>query len=260
VAERSRDLVALFDRAGASLAGNFTARRARRRMEAWAREVIERIRAGRLCPGEGAAAGVIAWHRSSGRLLAPEVAAVELLNVLRPTVAVSVYIALAAHALHEFPWARVELEKGDGEAAERFVQEVRRYYPFFPALFARVRRAFLWSGHRVRVGARAVLDIPGTNRDPRTWSEPDRFDPERFRDGTSAFGFGFVPQGGGDAASGHRCPGESIAVSLTIAALEWLVRRMRYEVPPQDLSIDRSRMPALPRSRFAMSRIETAGP
>jgi fatty-acid peroxygenase len=248
----------MFDRAGASLAGHLAARRARQRAETWARGVVACIRSGRLLPAEGTAATTIAWHRESGRLLEPAVAAVELLNVLRPTVAASVYIALAAHALHEHPAARLEVEKGDRAAAERFVQEVRRFYPFFPALFARVRRSFAWGDYHLRAGTRAVLDIPGTNRDPRVWDEPDRFDPERFRDRVVG-GFDFIPQGGGDPASGHRCPGEGIAVSLTMAALEWLVHRMRYEVPEQDLSIDRSRMPALPRSRFVMARIETAG-
>ncbi len=44
------------------------------------------------------------WHRDPyGNLLDPGVAAVELINILRPTVAVARYVAFAAVALHEFP-------------------------------------------------------------------------------------------------------------------------------------------------------------
>ena len=35
-------------------------------------------------------------------MLDPRIAAVELLNILRPTVAVSVFITFTAHALHQF--------------------------------------------------------------------------------------------------------------------------------------------------------------
>jgi fatty-acid peroxygenase len=41
-------------------------------------------------------------------------------------------------------------------------------------------------------------------------------------------------------------------------ALELLARRMAYEVPPQDLAIDRTRLPALPRSRFVMRAVRAA--
>src|SRR3546814_9974873 len=66
-------------------------------------------------------------------MLSPRVAAVELLNILRPTVAVSVFITFTAHALHQLPACRQNLQADDGYL-ECFVQEVRRFYPFFPAV------------------------------------------------------------------------------------------------------------------------------
>lgn len=39
----------------------------------------------------------------------------------------------------------------------------------------------------------------------------------------------------------------------TIVAI--LAREMTYTVPPQDLTIDLARMPALPRSRFVMANV-----
>jgi fatty-acid peroxygenase len=47
-----------------------------------------------------------------------------------------------------------------------------------------------------------------------------------------------------------------VAISLMMLALDWLLHRMRYEVPPQDLELDMSRLPALPRSGFVVSEVQ----
>lgn len=98
-----------------------------------------------------------------------------------------------------------------------------------------------------------MLDIFGTNRDPRSWTEPDAFRPERFLEG-EASAWNFTPQGAGDPASGHRCPGEPITLELMTRALRLLTREMAYEVPPQDLTVDLRRMPAGPVSGFVLGR------
>ena len=43
-------------------------------------------------------------------------------------------------------------------------------------------------------------------------------------------------------------------------AVSLLINTMRYEVPEQDLSIDYSRMPAVPRSRFVIRHVERIRP
>src|SRR3546814_15474251 len=96
-------------------------------------------------------------------MLSPRVAAVELLNILRPTVAVSVFITFTAHALHQLPACRQNLQADDGYL-ECFVQEVRRFYPFFPAVMAHVRRDFEWKGYRFPRGRRVVLDLRSEER------------------------------------------------------------------------------------------------
>lgn len=135
VGRRTRELTALFDYAGSVGPKHLWSRLARKRADRWAEGIIGQIRSGRLHPPKPTAANVIAWHRDlDGELLSPHVAAVELLNVLRPTVAVAVYITFAAHALHEHPECRQNLEAGDDRYAELFVQEVRRFYPSSPPL------------------------------------------------------------------------------------------------------------------------------
>lgn len=249
-AKRTRDVVALFDQAATLGVGHLKARLARRRSERWLAALIEDTREGRVFPADVSALAVIAGHRdASGDLLPPRIAAVELLNVLRPTVAVSVYIVFVAHALHLFP-KRVP-ESANGDCAARFVQEVRRLYPFFPALIARTRRAFRWRGVAFPKGRRVLLDLHGTNRS-ESWSDPEEFRPERFID-TPCNPFMFIPQGGGDHHRHHRCPGEPITLALMKVALRLLTSRIAYEVPPQDLRIDRTRLPALPMSRFRIN-------
>jgi fatty-acid peroxygenase len=249
---RARDLAALFDLAGSAL-GQLRARRARARSEAWAAEWIERIRAAGAQQLDRPALRIASHRDADGALLPARIAAVELLNLMRPTVATSVYVVFAAHALHFDPAARDALRGGSDAFAECFVQEVRRFYPFFPAVAALVREDFRWGGFDFLAGTRTLLDLYGTNHDARIWKDPEVFRPERFLE-RAAGPFELVPQGGGEPL-GHRCPGEAIVLALLRVALDFFVRRMEYTMPAQDLEIDRTRLPALPRSRFVISDV-----
>lgn len=259
---RTRELTALFDAAGTVGPRHWWARLARNRADRWIAGVIARVRAGELKPPEDSAAHVIAWHRElDGRLLPPRTAAVELLNVLRPTVAVAVYIVFVAHALHEHRECRERIAGGGAAEGydELFSQEVRRFYPFFPSVIARVAQGFEWHGCRFPAGRRVILDLYGTNHDPRAWDSPEEFRPERFL-AWNRSPFNFVPQGGGDHSEHHRCPGEWIAIELMKQAAGLLARRLTYDVPEQDLRIDYGRLPALPRSRFVIRNVRSKTP
>ena len=254
VGRRAAELTALFDYAGSVGPKHWWSRLSRRRSESWIEGIVEQIRTGDLSPPEGSAARVIAtWRDQDGALLSPRIAAVELLNILRPAVAVSVFVVFAAHALHRFPACRRELQTG-GDYPELFVQEVRRFYPFFPAVMARTRHKFEWNGYRFPGGRQVMLDLYGTNRDPRTWDAPEEFRPERFRrwDGNP---FNFIPQGGGNHDLNHRCPGEWITIELMKVSCEFLAANIEYDLPDQDLQIDVTRLPAVPKSRFVMCNV-----
>jgi fatty-acid peroxygenase len=257
VAQRTHQLTALFEHAGEVGPSHWGARLARWRSEHWAQEWIEAMRAGKLDPPARSALRVIARHRDAdGQLLAPRTAAVELLNVLRPTVAVAVYLTDIAHALHAHPDCREGLERGGDRYLDWFVQEVRRFYPFFPSAVARVRHAFEWDGWRFPRGWRALLDLHGIDHDPRIWGDAESFRPERFGERLPGV-FELVPQGGGDPWIDHRCAGELITIELMKRTARFLVREVAYDVPEQDLRVDERRPPALPRSRFVVSRVRT---
>jgi fatty-acid peroxygenase len=250
VPARTRQLVALFDEAASW--HHLHARNARKQAEAWGAQLVEQARAGTLASARGRPLEAIARHRDAdGALLAPRVAAVELLNLLRPTLAVSVFIVFAAHALHEYPRCLALLKSGEPGAVECFVQEVRRFYPFFPAVAARARDEFEWHGYSFRQGQRVLFDLYGTNHDARVWEAPEEFRPERFRERQPG-PYEYVPQGGGDPNVQHRCPGEGVVLAVMKVSVEYLARRLGYDVPAQDLRVDFQRLPALPRSHFIM--------
>ena len=253
--QRAREFNAMIDGAGAVGPRNWWGLLLRRRTERWMREIIEKVRAGTLEVPEEGAAHVIAHHRDAeGRLLDVDVAAVELLNVLRPTVAIARFVTFAALALHEHPESQPKLQAAEAAYREWFVQEVRRFYPFFPFIGGRVRQPFDWRGHHFARGAWVLLDLYGTDHDERIWNEPQVFRPERFEDWDGS-AFNFIPQGGGDHYTGHRCAGEWITIELMKTAVGLLTGSMQYDVPEQDLRIPRSRMPTLPKSQFVISNV-----
>jgi fatty-acid peroxygenase len=255
VQDRTGELAAMIDGAGSFGLRNWHAQRLRDRSERWIQEIIQDVRTHKLEVREGTPAHTIAWHRDlHGELLSTSVAAVEMLNLLRPTVAVANYVVFAAMALRGYPEYRRRLMSGDHEYLVWFVQEVRRFYPVFPLVGGCVLQEFDWRGHPFPKGTWVLLDLYGTNHDPRIWDEPHAFRPERFRDWNEN-AFELIPQGGGDYATNHRCAGEWLTIELLKQAVRLLTTSIRYDVPMQDLRYSLSRMPALPKSHFVISNV-----
>jgi fatty-acid peroxygenase len=257
--KRARDFERMVDSFGGVGPRLWLGKAARARAEAWIAGVLSDVREGRLQPPVDSAAYVFAKHRGADDEPLPlRVAAVELINVLRPTVAISWYIAFAAHALHANPECRQRLQEPqafepDGYA-QRFVNEVRRFYPFTPFLGAKARQAFDWQGHHFEPGQLVLLDIYGSLHDPELWPNPDRFDPDRFRE-RQPTAYDFIPQGGGPAL-GHRCAGEWLTLQTLTLVVKLLSTRLDYQlVPGQDLSFELSRMPTRPKSGVVLTGV-----
>lgn len=255
---RTQDLEALIDSAGRVGPGYWRGVLARRRAERRLGRLVQGVR-DQTAPTSSEVLERLAAHRDEpdGAPLPPRVAAVELLNLLRPVVAIERYITFAALALHENPAWRERLRGGTDHDRERFVQEVRRRYPFFPAVAAVTDAPVTLAGQDIPHRCRVVLDLYGTDRDPRTYPHPERFDPDRFE--AMPGEFAFIPQGGGDPALGHRCPGEPLTVDVMKAAVGMLVDELDYEVPPQDLRVSTRRMPTGPASGFLITRVRSRG-
>lgn len=255
VAQRSREIRAMIDHAGIVRSRSPWTQHLRNRSEAWARDLVERTRRGELRPDEGSALAIVARHTDAdGDRLDLSEAGVELLNVLRPTVAVGRFIVFGVHALIENTRWREAFAAQEEADLEPFVQEVRRFYPFFPAAGARTCEGFRWHGHSFEAGDWVLLDLYGTNHHPRLWEAPEAFRPERFR-GWRGNPYTLIPQGAGDFETGHRCPGEWLTIALMKEAMRSFSRGIRYEVPMQDLSINLGTMPALPKSGLVIDEV-----
>lgn len=253
VADATTRLAAMIEGAATLGPRHWRARLGRRREERLLEDLVATLRAEGREDAADHPLNVIARHREEGRRLDPPVAAVELLNLLRPTVAIARYIAFAAHALACHASAADDCRNGDESDVGNFVREVRRLYPFFPMIAARVRRDFTWRGHRFPATRRVLLDLYGTGRHPTLWPEPERFDPGRHV-GRTPGPFDLIPQGGGDHWTGHRCAGEWMTIELTAGAVRLLAREMAYDVPPESLTVDHS-IPAVPANGFVIRRV-----
>jgi fatty-acid peroxygenase len=178
---------------------------------------------------------------------------VELLNVICPTTAIAHFLCFFVLALRDFP-AYQHQPAEDPAMLDAFAHELRRFYPFTPFLGARCRKAFSWRGARLEEGQLVILDVYGTLHDPRLFSEPERFLPERFL-GREPTPFDLIPQGGGDFAAGHRCAGEWLTIETLKQGMRILRERLSYELPAQDLGFSLATVPAVPRSGVVLTQV-----
>lgn len=235
----SHRLATIVDGFGAAGSAYARAWAARQRSDRWARHLVDDVRAGRAEAPEGTVLAVTA-----GSDLPSRVAGVELLNVLRPTVAVAWPGTFLARELATYPqWRPLLDDDSGGERRVAFGHEVRRTCPFVPALAGRAIRETELDGVTIAAGDRIVLDVPGTMQDPDWWREPDQFLPERFAD-VMPDPFAFLPQGGGDPHDGHRCPGETLTVRI-LAETARVLAGLDLE-PVGNPAHDPTRIPTLP--------------
>ncbi|CAM5650276.1 fatty-acid peroxygenase [Streptomyces avidinii] len=262
--EIAEDCVAMVD--GFATAGprHVRARHARRRQERALAAAVTDLRlsghgphpdgilsASRHAAAAGSPLEAVALYREpDGTLLDPHTAAVELLNVIRPTVAIAWFAVFAAHALHRHPGRHEQLRTGGAAHARAFAHEVRRFYPFVPFIGGLAARDLSFAGDELPAGTLLLLDVYGHHHDPELWERPYHFDPGRFL-GREPGRDELIPQGAGDPRTGHRCPGEDLTISL-IAALGPALADLDFVVPQQDLSIPLTRIPTRPRSGFAI--------
>ena len=228
----------------------------RKLTDRWCAKVIREQRAGKRHAPEGTSLYEWARHRElDGKLLDDKTAGIELQNTFRPHIAVARFAAFAVKALYENPdWReRIQAETAergtlvDGRLATAFAQEVRRVYPFVPMLPAFASKDFEFQGEQVKEGQWVMIDILNTDTDPQAWERPDEFDPTRFLDVDYEQIDAFIPQGGGKVETGHRCPGEKIAVS-SLATMISAVCEPGVTISPEGLDFPWTTMPTKPRS------------
>jgi cytochrome P450 len=115
---------------------------------------------------------------------------------------------------------------------DQVLHEALRLYPPLPVILRRASRDHQLLGQPIPKHAPVYVFPAFSHRDPRCWTEPDRFDPERFgpaRDESRKAPFAWVPFGGG----AHMCLGLHFAEMQVKAVLVPLLRRWRLSVRPR---------------------------
>lgn len=117
------------------------------------------------------------------------------------------------------------------ELHQRAFDEALRLETPVPYIPRRVVKPVEFAGHALPIGTHVTVVPDYTHRDPRRWTRPEAFDPDRFspeRAEHKRHPYAFVPYGGG----AHLCIGRPFAYMLAKAFLHQLVRRYRFREPP----------------------------
>jgi cytochrome P450 len=108
--------------------------------------------------------------------------------------------------------------------AKKAFEESLRWDSTVQTFFRTTTRDVEFGGMTIPEGAKVLLFLAAANRDPRKWSEPERFDIDRSASGHVGFGFGI-----------HQCLGQMVARlegELVLAALVKRVRAIRLAGQP----------------------------
>lgn len=130
---------------------------------------------------------------------------------------------LATHPEHQ----RRLREEGPSSAAwGPTLREALRLYPGAPYLDRRVEQPTEVGGHALEPGTILVVAPYLIHRDPRFWSDPSAFQPERFAHGEEPLAW--MPFGVGP----RRCLGEHFAMAVLRAVLPRVIERFELEPLP----------------------------
>lgn len=256
VKERAEDLSTMVNSFASVGIEYFKGKTARSRTERWIKTIIEDVRSGKLKAEGNSPLHIIAFHTESDRtVMDSEMAAIELINIIRPIVAIAAYISFIALALYKHPECKMKLASRDEGYSQKFVDEIRRYYPFSPFIGARAKKDFLYHEYKFNTRMLVLLDLYGTDHDMRIWQNPYEFNPDRFTDRHGSL-FDFMPQGGGDVNTTHRCPGEGFTVEIMKVSTDFLVNRIDYTVPEQNMGYNLHRIPTFVESGFIINNVK----
>ncbi len=154
---------------------------------------------------------------------------VTLLLAGHETTATSVAWAIERLVRHPDKLARLTAEIDEGESDEYMqavVHETMRVRPVVPLVVRVLKEPLRVGEHELPIGTRVAPSIWLTNRDPRTYEDPQEFRPERFLDRQPET-FSWIPFGGGI----RRCIGASFALLEMKLMLRTILGEMEPSLP-----------------------------
>jgi len=125
---------------------------------------------------------------------------------------------------------------------EHAIQEALRLHPPLILLMRKVMFDFEYKGFTVPAGKLVGVSPAVSNRMPECFPDPDRFDPDRYKEGREEDRqlFAWIPFGGGR----HRCVGSAFAMMQLKAIFSDLLRHFEFDLaqPPESYRNDHSKM------------------
>ena len=204
---------------------------------------------------------VLAARTAEGKAMAPEHATKEMHHVVLAGTIVFAELAamvleLSRHpAMREKLVAEVRAAAPSGPVApvqlrampylDQVVMEVKRTCPNVPVIFGRARADVRIGDATIPAGWNVMLALGAHNMN-RVFTEPGTFDPDRFgteRAEQNRHPHAFAPQGAGSVLAGHKCAGYDYSTVFMQLFAVLLARGYTWEVPPQDLSMNRALVP-----------------
>jgi cytochrome P450 len=127
------------------------------------------------------------------------------------------------------PWVTYE-NQDRLETLTHCIHETLRLYPPLSTIPRVATRDFEYEGFAISQGSLVTIYPIHTHRMPEWWTDPERFDPDRFSLGRQEHRRHthlWIPFGGG----AHMCLGLRFAELQTRCLIHQLVRRVRWEIP-----------------------------
>ena len=179
--------------------------------------VLDLVQERRQRPGEDLLSAFVHHEQDGDRLTEAEIVSLTSSVIAGGTDTTESQLAhgLRLFADHPDQWRQL----GDNPAlAERACQEVLRFEPIAPFTARLVREEVELDGIVFPVNTVLFVCAATANRDPKTYTNPDRFDIMADRGGAQVVTFGF---------GAHFCAGSHLARAEIIEALTFLAPRMR---------------------------------
>jgi 4-methoxybenzoate monooxygenase (O-demethylating) len=133
-------------------------------------------------------------------------------------------LAAAIYAFASYPdqWS---ILRSDPSLVKQAFEETIRWESPVQTFFRTTSHDIEVAGTRIPAGEKVLLFLGAANRDPRRWTDPDRFDIRRNASGHVGFGMGI-----------HRCIGQTVARlegEIMLTALANRVERIKFTGQPQ---------------------------
>jgi cytochrome P450 len=224
---------------------------------------VKRHQAGKLDDG---LSRVLAARTADGKGMAAEHATKEMHHVVLAGVIVfaelgAMMLELSRHPrVREMLVAEVKAAAPAGQVTpaqlrqmtylDQVVMEVKRTCPNVPVSFGRARVPIHIGEATIPAGWNVMMAV-GEHNLNAVFTEPERFDPDRFgepRAEQRRHPHAFAPQGAGSVLGGHKCAGYDYSTVFMQLFTVLLARGYTWEIPPQDLSMNRALVPPEPKS------------